>query len=136
MSAATAIRTARPRRGGFVMIILLAFVALAGALIVLTAQSTSQLSSSIRRERESIALRQLLSSATAWVQVHGDRLREGEVLALDASTILDEQPSARVTIRLQTARGATRPIVEITASVIRNGQVISRAARVELASIP
>ncbi len=118
------------------MIILLAFVALAGALIVLTAQSTSQLSSSIRRERESIALRQLLSSATAWVQMHGDRLREGEVVALDASTILDEQPLARVTIRLQTAPAATRPIVEITASVIRNGQVISRAARVELASIP
>jgi hypothetical protein len=114
----------------------LAFAALAGALIVMTAEGTSQFSRSIRRERESAALRQLIGSGSAWVQVHGDRLRAGQAVVLDASTLLDKQPTATVTLRSQSAPGAIRPMVEITASLIRNGRRVSRTARIDLPTAP
>ncbi len=98
--------TALPQRTrrGVVLLFVLAYMFLVGALMVTMAGGLAQFSDTARQARTSILLRQLTDSALDWAEQHDEVwMRETEI-TLDAAGLLP--PDASATVRLQSQPGS------------------------------
>jgi hypothetical protein len=122
--------TRNVRRRGAVLLLVIAYVAVAFGLLTLLEVSGTHLMRIAGQEREAATVRQILDSGLAWARSHRDNPPVEGVATLDAGRLLG--PEARGTITVAFAPDDTPSSVRITAHLQHHGRTKSRSVTLSL----
>jgi hypothetical protein len=118
------------RRRGAVLLLVIAYIAVAFGLLTLLGVSGTHLVRMARQERKAATARQMLDSGLAWARSHRDNPPVEGVATLDASRLMGPEASGTITVTFAPADKAS--LVRVTAHLQHHGRTSSRSVTYSL----
>jgi hypothetical protein len=118
------------RRRGAVLLLVIAYIAVAFGLLTLLGVSGMHLMRMARQEREAATVRQMLDSGLAWARSHRDNPPVEGVVTLDADRLTG--PEARGSITVTFAPDDKPSSVRVTAHLQHHGRTRGRSVTFSL----
>lgn len=109
----------QPRRRAMVLLLVLAYIVLAGGLVAIISASIAQLARSSRHENTAAIMRQLIDSGYDWATAHPN-----QAIELDGAAVAGPDGSAHVVVTPDATTGRVR----VEATLVLNNHTHTRSA--------